>query len=155
MTASHLKHGNEGSASEPLKGMDMGVPGSTIISIVDDDESVPDAIKSLLKSIGFRVAVFASAEDFLHSGHLHHTACLILDMRMPGMSGLELQRHLAPAQWRIPIIFITAHDEEEEGARALKAGVVDCLHKPFSEVALLEAVRSALESDRNGASRSS
>jgi FixJ family two-component response regulator len=135
--------------------MDMGVPGSTIISIVDDDATVRDAIKSLLKSIGFRVEVFASAEDWLHTGHLQHTACLILDMRMPGMSGLELQRHLAAAQWRIPVIFITAHDEEEARARALKAGVVDCLHKPFSEAALLEAIRSALESDSDGASRSS
>ena len=133
----------------------MGVPGSTIISIVDDDESVRDAIKSLLKSIGFRVEVFASAEDLLHAGQLHHTACLILDMRMPGMSGLELQRHLAAAQWRIPIIFITAHDEEEVRARALKAGMAACLHKPFSEAALLEAIRSALESDSDGASRSS
>ena len=155
MRASHLKYGNEGSANKQVKGMDMGVPGSTIISIVDDDASVRDAIKSLLKSIGFRVEVFASAEDLLHAGHLHHTACLILDMRMPGMSGLELHRHLAAAQWRIPIIFITAHDEEEVRARALKAGVVDCLHKPFSEAALLEAIRSALESDSNGASWSS
>src|SRR6266850_80777 len=94
----------------------MGVPGSTIISIVDDDTSVRDAIKSLLKSIGFRVEVFASAEDLLHAGQLYHTACLILDMRMPGMSGLELQRHLAAAQWRIPVIFIIAHDEEEARA---------------------------------------
>src|SRR6266699_5821438 len=133
MTASHLKHGNEGSASEQLKGMDMGVPGSTIISIVDDDESVRDAIKSLLKSIGFRVAVFASAEGFLHSGQLQATACLILDVRMPGMSGLELQRQLAAAQWRIPIIFITAHDEEAARAQVLQACVVDCLRKPFSE----------------------
>jgi FixJ family two-component response regulator len=135
--------------------MDMGVPGSTIISIVDDDESVRDAIKSLLKSIGFRVEVFASAEDLLHAGQLHHSACLILDMRMPGMSGLELQRHLAAAQWHIPIIFITVHDEEEARARALQAGVVDCLRKPFSEEALLDAVRSAFEPDSDGASRSS
>lgn len=155
MRASHLKHGNEASANKQVKGIDMGVPGSTIISIVDDDASVRDAIKSLLKSIGFRVEVFASAEDLLHAGQLHHTACLILDIRMPGMSGLDLQRHLAAAQWRIPIIFITAHDEEEVRARALKAGVVDCLHKPFSEATLLEAIRSALESDSDGASRSS
>ena len=155
MTASHLKHGNEGSASEQLKGMDMGVPGSTIISIVDDDESVRDAIKSLLKSIGFRVAVFASAEGFLHSGQLQATACLILDVRMPGMSGLELQRQLAAAQWRIPIIFITAHDEEAARAQVLQACVVDCLRKPFSEEALLNAIRSALEPDSGGAARSS
>jgi FixJ family two-component response regulator len=90
MRASYLKHGDEGSAGEHLKGMDMGVPGSTIISIVDDDESVRDAMKSLLKSVGFRVEVFASAADLLHATHLVHAACLILDMRMPGMSGLEL-----------------------------------------------------------------
>ena len=95
MRAPHLKHGNEGSANKQVKGMDMDVTGSTIISIVDDDASVRDAIKSLLKLIGFRVEVFASAEDLWHAGQLHHTACLILDMRMPGMNGLELQRHLA------------------------------------------------------------
>jgi FixJ family two-component response regulator len=150
MTASHLKHGDEGSASEQVKGMDMGVSKSTIISIVDDDESVRDAIRSLLKSIGFRVEVFASAEDFWHAGRLHHTACLILDMRMPGMSGLELQRRLAAAQWRIPIIFITAHDEEEARARALRAGAVAFLDKPFSDEVLLRAVESALQSSSGG-----
>jgi FixJ family two-component response regulator len=135
--------------------MNMGVAESAIISIVDDDESVRDAVESLLKSLGFRVAVFASAEGFLHSGRLQDTACLILDMRMPGMNGLELQRQLAAAQWRIPIIFITAHDEEAARAQALQAGVVDCLRKPFSEEALLRAVRSAFEPDSGGAARSS
>jgi FixJ family two-component response regulator len=155
MTASHLKHGDEGSASEQVKGMDMGVPESAIISSVDDDASVRDAIKSLLKSVGFRVAVFASAEDFLYSDQLQDTACLILDVRMPGMSGLELQRQLAAAQWRIPIIFITAHDEEAARAQVLQACVVDYLRKPFSEEALLHAVRSAFESDSGGTERSS
>jgi FixJ family two-component response regulator len=135
--------------------MNMGVPESTIISIVDDDESVRDAIESFLKSIGFRVEVFASAEGFLHLGRLQDTACLVLDVRMPGMSGLELQRQLAAAQWRIPIIFITAHDEEAARAQVLQACVVDCLRKPFSEEALLHAVRSAFESDSGGTERSS
>jgi FixJ family two-component response regulator len=135
--------------------MNMGVPESTIISIVDDDESVRDAIESFLKSIGFRVEVFASAEGFLHLGRLQDTACLVLDVRMPGMSGLELQRQLAAAQWRIPIIFITAHDEEAARAQVLQACVVDYLRKPFSEEALLHAVRSAFESDSGGTERSS
>jgi FixJ family two-component response regulator len=147
--------GSEGSVGEQLKGMNMGAPESTIISIVDDDESVRDAIESLLKSIGFRVKVFASAGGVPHSGHLQDTACLILDVRMPGMSGLELQRQLAAAQWRIPIIFITAHNEEAARARVLQACVVDCLRKPFSEEALLHAVRSAFEPDSGGALRSS
>jgi DNA-binding response OmpR family regulator len=155
MTASHLKHGDEGSASEQVKGMDMGVPESAIISSVDDDASVRDAIKSLLKSVGFRVAVFASAEDFLYSDQLQDTACLILDVRMPGMSGLELPRHLGAGPWRMPIIFITAHGEEVARARALHAGVADCLRQPFSEEALLDAVHSAFEPDNDGASRSS
>jgi len=115
------------------------------ITIVDDDESVRAAIESLLKAMGFRAEVFASAKDFLNSAQLNHTACLILDVRMPGMDGLELQRQLAAADCRIPIVFITAHDDEDVRKRALQAGAVDFLSKPFSEEALLSAVRSALE----------
>jgi DNA-binding response OmpR family regulator len=99
--------------------------------------------------------VFASAEDLLHTGHLQHTACLLLEMRMPGMSGLERQRHVATAPWRIPIIFLTAHGEEAGRARTMHAGVVGCLHQRFREAALLAAIRAALASDRDGASRPS
>ena len=114
------------------------------IAIVDDEESIRTALKSLLKSLGFRVEGFASAEDFLHSDHLRDTTCLILDVQMPGTGGLELQRQLAVADWRIPIIFISAHRDEAARAQALQAGAVDFLFKPFSEEALLTAVHAAL-----------
>jgi len=122
-----------------------------LIAIVDDDESVREALQSLLKSMGLRAEGFASAEDFLHSAPLPDTTCLILDVRMPGMGGLELQRQLAVAERRIPIIFITAHGDENARMQALRAGAVDFLAKPFSEEALLAAVHSALEHDRDEA----
>jgi len=115
------------------------------ISIVDDDESVGAAIKSLLASLGFRVEVFNSAEDFLNSARLTDTACLIADVRMPGMNGLQLQRFLNTAHCWIPIVFISAHDDGEARSRALEAGAVDFLRKPFSEDALLGAIQCALE----------
>jgi FixJ family two-component response regulator len=111
------------------------------ISIVDDDESVREAIKSLLRSVGLGADVFASAEEFLKSDRLKNTACLILDVRMPGMTGLELQELLAAAHYKIPIIFITAHVSDREARnRALQAGAVDFLSKPFSEEILLKDV---------------
>ena len=119
---------------------------SPLISIVDDDDSVRESIRSLIRSVGFRAEVFGSAEAFLNSDHLSHTDCLILDVRMPGMTGLELQRQLAMRNWQISIIFITAHDDGENRSRALEAGAVDFLCKPFSEEALLKAVHSALKS---------
>jgi FixJ family two-component response regulator len=114
------------------------------IVVVDDDESVRRALKRLLKSSNFRVEVFASARDFLDLLICAKTSCLILDVRMPGMDGLELQRQLA-ASHRIPIIFITGHGDEDTRERALRAGAVGFLAKPFSEEALLSAVHSALE----------
>jgi FixJ family two-component response regulator len=119
----------------------FGLPG---ISIVDDDESVREAIYDLMDCMGVRTEVFSSAEDFLNSGGLRETTCLILDVRMPGMSGLELQRHLNAAGLRIPIIFISAHDDGEAKSRALGAGAIDFLKKPFSEDALLGAIRASL-----------
>ncbi len=121
-----------------------GVPESEKISIVDDDESVREAIKSLLKSVGFKAEAFASAEEFLNSGHLPGTACLILDVRMPGMSGVELQDRLTASQAGVPIIFISAHADEEARARALQSGAVDFLQKPFSDEALLKAIDAAI-----------
>jgi FixJ family two-component response regulator len=132
----------------------LTVSKATVISIVDDDESVREALRSLIKSVGFSAEIFASAEDFLNSSHLKDTACLILDVQMPGMGGLELQRQLASGDYPIPIIFITAHKNEEAQARALQAGAIDFLRKPFSEQALLDAVDAALESYRDGASKS-
>jgi FixJ family two-component response regulator len=130
----------------------VSVPEVSLISIVDDDESVGEALQSLMKSVGFQTAVFASAEDFLNSGDLNDTACLILDVRMPGMSGLELQAELAASNRRIPIIFVSAHTPEEARARALAAGAVAFLLKPFSEDALLGAVDLSLGIHRSGAS---
>lgn len=116
-----------------------------LISVVDDDDSVRESLESLLRSLGFAVKVFASAEDFLKSDYLRDTACLILDVRMPGMSGIELQRHLVASHSELPVIFITAHGfEQETRSRAIRDGAVDYLSKPFSEDALLNAVRRAL-----------
>jgi FixJ family two-component response regulator len=120
------------------------VPENRLIAIVDDDESICEAVKSLLKSVGFKAEAFTSAQEFSNSDDRYRTACLILDLRMPGMSGLELQGQLAAANCRIPIIFISAHDHEDARARAFEAGAIDFLHKPFSEEALLKGVRSAL-----------
>jgi FixJ family two-component response regulator len=123
---------------------------SSLIAVVDDDEAIREATESLLRSVGFRAVVFPSAEDFLRSSHLQDTACLIVDVRMPGMSGLELQRQLAAANYSMPIIFITAHGDEEARARALRAGAVAFLDKPFSDEVLLRAVQAALPSSWGG-----
>ncbi len=117
---------------------------TALISIVDDDESIREAIQSLLRSVGFRAKTFASAEQFLQFDQIENTACLILDVRMPGMSGLELQRRLMATQCRIPIVFVTAHGDEEARSRALQEGAVEFLLKPFSEEALLNAIQAAL-----------
>jgi FixJ family two-component response regulator len=120
------------------------VSETALIAIVDDDESIREAIQSLLRSVGFRAKTFASAEQFLQSDQIENTACLILDVRMPGMSGLELQRRLMATQWHIPIVFVTAHGDEETRSRALQEGAVEFLLKPFSEEALLNALQAAL-----------
>jgi FixJ family two-component response regulator len=117
-----------------------------LISVVDDDDSIRESLRGLIRSVGFAVNVFASAEEFLNSDHLRSTDCLILDVRMPGMNGLELQRRLATSDRKIPIIFITAHGDEEVRSRALNGGAVDYLLKPFSEEALLNAIDAALKS---------
>jgi FixJ family two-component response regulator len=118
-----------------------------LISVVDDDESVRESLESLIRSAGFAAKVFASSEEFLDSDHLRETDCLILDVRLPGMNGLELHRHLAARHPELPVIFITAHGSDEESrSRALRNGAVDYLIKPFSEDALLNAVHEALKS---------
>jgi len=128
-------------------------PKTPRVSIVDDDESVREAINSLLRSVGLQVQVFASAEEFLNSGYQHHAGCLILDVRMPGMNGLQLQEQLVSVECDIPIIFITAHVSDTQArSRALQSGAVDFLIKPFSEEALLNDVYTALRSKQEGAS---
>jgi FixJ family two-component response regulator len=111
---------------------------------VEDDESVREAIYDLMDCMGLRTEIFSSAEDFLNSDGLRDTTCLIVDVRMPGMSGLELQSHLNATGFRIPIIFMSAHDDGEAESRALGAGAIDFLKKPFSEDALLRAIRASL-----------
>ncbi|HTJ89715.1 MAG TPA: response regulator [Acidocella sp.] len=114
-----------------------------MISIVDDDSSVREALKDLIRSMGFAVATFACAEDFLSSDVLAQTGCLITDMRMPGMSGLELHTRLQDKGTPVPMILITAFADEKERARALQAGFLGYLTKPFNESELLGKIRSA------------
>jgi FixJ family two-component response regulator len=116
-----------------------------LVAIVDDDESVRSALRGLMKAAGFSARAFASAEEFLNSGQQHDTGCLIADIRMPGMSGLELQGKLNSERCRIPTVFITAHGDTNMRMRALRAGAVEFLTKPFSDDVLLEHVRAALE----------
>jgi FixJ family two-component response regulator len=115
-----------------------------LISVVDDDPSVRESLRGLLRSVRLGVGVYASAEEFLNSDRLDETECLILDVRMPGMSGLELQRHLAASHPGMPVILVTAHGDDELRSRALKSGAVEFLFKPFSEESLLNAVERAL-----------
>src|SRR5712692_4971368 len=116
-----------------------------LVAIVDDDDSMRSALQGLLKAIGLPAQAFASAEEFLNSGQQHQTACLIADIRMPGMSGLELQARLNAENCRIPTIFITAHGDTKMRMQALREGAVEFLSKPFDDEALLESVRAALE----------
>jgi len=116
-----------------------------LVAIVDDDGSMRSALQGLLRAVGFSSRAFESAEEFLGSGDQRETACLIADIRMPGMSGLELQARLNAEQCRIPTIFITAHGDEEMRLHALRAGAVEFLPKPFDDEVLVESVRAALD----------
>jgi FixJ family two-component response regulator len=115
-----------------------------LIAIVDDDDSVRGTLQELLRSAGFSSRAFESAEAFLGSGHQQEAACLITDIRMPGMSGLELQAKLNAERCRIPTIFITAHGDEEMRFQALREGAVEFLPKPFDDEVLIETIRAAL-----------
>jgi FixJ family two-component response regulator len=124
----------------------MAIPGKTgLVSIVDDDDLMRSALQGLLKAAGLPARAFASAEEFLQSGQQHDTACLIADIRMSGMSGLELQARLNAERIRIPTIFITAHGDDRMRLQASRAGAVEFLAKPFDNDALLESVRAALK----------
>ena len=126
-----------------MKGKKM--PEDIIVSIVDDDASVRRSTRRLLRSSGFRAEAFASAEEFLDSKSAGETACLILDLRMPGMNGLELQRRLSQNGNPVPIIFLSAQASEEDERSALRSGAVQFLRKPVSKEALLGAIRDALK----------
>jgi FixJ family two-component response regulator len=120
----------------------------SLIAIVDDDDLMRNALQGLLKSVGLPARAFASAEEFLQSGQQHQTACLIADIRMPGMSGLDLQAKLNAERCRIPTIFITAHGDAKMRMQAMRAGAVEFLAKPFDDEVLLQNVRAAMQ---NGA----
>jgi FixJ family two-component response regulator len=116
----------------------------SLVSVVDDDESVRESLPDLLREFGFAVRAFSSAEEFLASDSVGQTKCLLLDIAMPGMSGPDLQRELKVRRQRIPIVFITAQGDETVRPRLLAQGAVECLFKPFTESVLLEALNTAL-----------
>jgi FixJ family two-component response regulator len=127
------------------------MPKQPVITIVDDDRSVREALMSLMRAVGLVCEAYPCAEDFLRSGRLDRTACLIADVRMPGMTGPELHRHLVASGNPIPTILITAHPDEEGRRRALQAGVLCYLPKPFNEDDLLGCIHAALEhATKNG-----
>ena len=127
------------------------IPEAQLVAIVDDDASVRQSARRLIRSLGHRAEAFGSAEEFLASGQASEAACLILDVRMPGMDGLELQRRLADSDPPIPIVFITARASDEEESRALRAGAVAFLRKPVDKETLLRVLGEVLErSGRDG-----
>ena len=116
-----------------------------LVSVVDDDESVRESLPDLLREFGYAVETFASAEEFLASGRVADTACLILDIAMPGMSGPDLQRELVQRREKVPIVFITAHADPVVFPRLIEQGAAACLLKPFSDIALRDALNAALD----------
>jgi FixJ family two-component response regulator len=120
-----------------------------LVSVIDDDECVRESLESLLKSVGYRVNTFAAAEEFLQLHDTRGTDCLILDVRLGGMSGPDLQRELIARSRPVPIVFITAHGDETTRARVMADGAVECLEKPFSEEVLLAAVHAGFEQTLN------
>jgi len=119
-----------------------------VVFVVDDDASVRDSLRRLISSVGFRVEVFPTAQAFLRARRADTPGCLVLDVRLPGLSGLDLQRELADTDAALPIIFLTGHGDIPMSVRAMKAGAVEFLTKPFREQDLLDAIRSAIERDR-------
>jgi FixJ family two-component response regulator len=130
----------------------MSEPPS-IVFVVDDDASIRDALKSLIRSVGLKVELFGSPREFLQAKRPNAPSCLVLDVRLPGESGLDLQRELAAANIHIPIIFITGHGDIPMSVKAMKAGAVEFLTKPFRDQDLLDAIQVALERDRAGRQR--
>jgi FixJ family two-component response regulator len=128
--------------------MTQSATSDSVVVVIDDDGAVRTSLKELLESIGLKVILFPSAAEFLESTVPDTTCCMVLDVRMPGMSGLKLQEELARAEVQIPIVFITGHGDIAMAVRAMKAGSVDFLAKPFSNQDLLDAVFAALERDR-------
>src|SRR5882672_6480675 len=125
----------------------MPKPAATVF-VVDDDESVREALGSLVRSAGLGVATYATAQDFLAGPRADGPSCLVLDVQLPGLSGLDLQRRMAEANLEIPIIFITGHGDVPTSVQAMKAGAVEFLTKPFKDDVLLDAIRGAIERSR-------
>lgn len=121
-----------------------------LISVIDDDESIRRTTKLLIESFGYRAAVFESAETFLSSAQLRETSCLIVDVQMPGMNGLQLQSHLAAEGHPIPIIFVTAYGNKESRRQAIQFGAVAFMDKPFSDTGLLQNIQTALKQQNRG-----
>jgi FixJ family two-component response regulator len=121
------------------------VPPKAVLSVVDDDEAVRESIKSLLRSLGYSVHAFASAEEFLNSPQIHQTSCVISDVQMPGLSGIELQARLHAGGHRIPIIFVTGYPDERVRERAMQAGAVSFMSKPISQANLILCLDRALK----------
>ena len=126
----------------------MTSPDTAIVFVIDDDAAVREAIQGLLKSVGLRSASFGTAQEFLSSERTEGPSCLVLDIRLPGINGLDFQRQLADAGIRIPIIFITGHGDIPMTVRAMKSGAVEFLTKPFRDQDLLDAINQALDRDR-------
>ena len=120
-----------------------------MVFVVDDDESLRKALKRLIKSVGMNVETFATARDFLSRQHYEGPSCLVLDVRMPGLSGLDLQQELVKADLILPIIFITGHGNIPMSVQAIKAGAIDFLEKPFEDQALLDLIQNAIEQDKH------
>ena len=129
-----------------MKSTERNPAERALVAVVDDDESVRESLPDLLTELGFATRAFSSAEEFLASGSLDQTECLILDIAMPGMTGLDLQQQLNDRERKIPIIFITAQKDGDVRDRALEQGAVSFLFKPFSDTALLEALSKAVRS---------
>lgn len=128
--------------------------GEAIVFVVDDDISVRESLRGLIHSVGLKVETFSTAAEFLQQPPPSQPSCLVLDVALPGLSGMDLQRELAEAQRLIPIIFITGHGDIPMSVRAIKAGAVEFLTKPFQEQALLDSIEQALERDRERLARS-
>src|ERR1041385_4690561 len=120
-----------------------------VVFVVDDDAPLRESLKNLIRSVGWRVEAFASAQEFLHSERPEVPGCLVLDVRLPGLSGLDLQKRMAAANSEIPIVFITGHGDIPMTVQAMRAGAVEFLTKPFRDQALLDAIQQALERDRH------
>jgi FixJ family two-component response regulator len=128
-----------------IERLEIRLPNSPVISIIDDDAFVRDAIGDLIRSLGYQAATYSSAQDFLKSDTLAETNCVITDLQMPGLSGLDLQRHLISEGFRTPIIFVTAFPKDNARATALNSGAVAFLSKPFEESKLIQSIELALK----------